>query len=152
MTRKEKCEYAKSKGFYYNPVNGLIYNKNGLEYKNKHNRGYIYISLYKEQKEYKLLGHHFAWYWVYNEIVDCLDHINGITNDNRIENLRSVTQKENNLNKINVKGYTFDKRSKRYIAQIAINKRNIYLGSFLNEDDARKCYLKGKEKYHKINK
>lgn len=44
----------------------------------------------------------------------CVDHINTITNDNRVENLRWVTQGENNANTITaarmVKGHLFESK------------------------------------------
>lgn len=152
MTREQKCKLALEKGFSYNPINGIIYNKNKIEYKNKHNRGYISIALYHNKKEYRLLGHQFAWYVINNETVDCIDHINGITDDNRINNLRSVTQQENNFNQKKAKGFYYNKRNKNYNAQIRFNNKNIYLGAFKNEYEARNAYLKAKEKYHTINK
>lgn len=150
MTREEKCKLALEKGFSYNPINGIIYNKKGIECKTKHERGYIRINLYKNKKYYNLLAHQFAWYVINNEIVDCIDHINGITNDNRISNLRSVTYQENNWNTKKAKGYTFNKKQKKYVAQITLNKKTIYLGSFELKEDAINTYIDYKNKYHII--
>jgi hypothetical protein len=52
-----------------------------------------------------LLGHKVAWaiyhgYWPYHE----LDHINGVRTDNRIENLRASTRRDNMLNQHKKKG------------------------------------------------
>lgn len=46
-----------------------------------------------------LLAHRVIWKMVHGEDPETIDHINGIPSDNRIENLRSVSQAENNKNK-----------------------------------------------------
>lgn len=59
--------------------------------------GYIVIEFMK--KSYK--AHRLAWYYYYNQWpTGIIDHINGITNDNRIENLRDVTSSENSKNRL----------------------------------------------------
>jgi hypothetical protein len=79
-----------------------------------------------------------------------VDHINGIRNDNRKENLRIVNNQINQWNRLTAKGYTFDKRSKKYRAVIVINMKHINLGSFNIEEEARQAYLDAKQKYHII--
>lgn len=76
-----------------------------------------------------------------------VDHINGDRLDNRRNNLRLATHKENmrNKNKINntsskYKGVTYNKRAKKWKSQITIDKNCIYLGLFENEVDAAKAY------------
>lgn len=60
-----------------------------------HHRGYRYIAINK--KDYA--AHRLAWLYVYGKWPDnFIDHINGKTDDNRIENLRDVSQKENMKN------------------------------------------------------
>ena len=78
-----------------------------------------------------------------------IDHININSIDNRIENLRILTHQQNSFN-TNAKGYTWDKRVKKWKAQISINGKIKYLGYFKKEEDARQSYLKAKEVYHKI--
>lgn len=43
--------------------------------------------------------HRLVWKWVHGEDVHTLDHINGRTLDNRIDNLRSVTRAQNAWNR-----------------------------------------------------
>ncbi len=66
-----------------------------------------------------------------------IDHINGNKLDNRKENLRVVTARENRLNagrkKSNTSGRTgvgFEKRRGHWVAQIVVHRKHIYLGSF----------------------
>jgi hypothetical protein len=80
-----------------------------------------------------------------------LDHINGNKIDNRICNLRSISTQENQFNQIKAKGYSWHKRDKKWQARIKINQKQIHLGLFEKEEDARAAYLEAKEKYHKIN-
>jgi len=78
-----------------------------------------------------------------------IDHINRNPNDNRIENLRLVTQQENSFNS-NAKGYTWDKKSEKWKTQISVNRKNVYVETFDTELEAREAYLKAKEIYHPI--
>jgi hypothetical protein len=150
MTREEKCKLAIERGFTYNSETGLVYNRYGKISKSIHLKGYLQIQITLNKKKYNLLTHHFSWYWVYKECVECLDHINGIRNDNRICNLRSVTRNENQWNRKTAKGYHYNKREKKWKAQIMFNSMQIYLGCFNTEQEARNAYLQAKEKYHVI--
>lgn len=77
-----------------------------------------------------------------------LDHINGIRHDNRVENLRIVSNQQNCFNRKNVKGYST--RNNKYIAEIQLNGLTIALGTYEKEYDARNAYLQAKQKYHII--
>jgi len=77
-----------------------------------------------------------------------VDHINGVRHDNRRSNLRIVTIQENSQNRRSAKGYTWSTQKRKYKAQIVFNKKNIYLGLYNTEDEARAAYLEGKQKYH----
>jgi hypothetical protein len=79
-----------------------------------------------------------------------LDHINGIRNDNRIENLRSVTRSQNQWNRLTAKGYYWDKSKNKYKAHIKFNDKRKFLGLFETEEEARNAYLAAKQIYHVI--
>ena len=79
-----------------------------------------------------------------------IDHINGITTDNHIANLRNVTNQQNCFNRTKAKGYYWDKRKKKWRAKIHLNGKNIHLGYFDLEEDARNAYLEAKDIYHDI--
>lgn len=77
---------------------------------------------------------------------EVIDHINGDPADNRRENLRPCTRKENSRNtaprggRSRFKGVTFDPRKRLFRARIGVNRRRIGLGRFKNEVDAAKAY------------
>ncbi len=148
MTRLEKCEILKSKGYTYDPETGKIFGVYGKEIKTKLN-GYIVIGGDNNFKG-KLLGHHYGWYMIYGHVdFDRLDHFNRIKNDNRISNLRILTNQQNLFN-TNAKGYCWDKNAKKWRSQIKLNGKQIHLGLFKTEEEARQSYLEAKKIHHII--
>jgi hypothetical protein len=79
-----------------------------------------------------------------------VDHINGIRHDNRLVNLRLVTPQQNQWNHTKAKGYTWNKRDHKWYAQIRIDGKTQYLGSFDNEEEAHAAYLEAKSRVHII--
>ena len=74
-----------------------------------------------------------------------IDHINGNKIDNRIENLRLVTHRENTQNgKVHRNGQlfgcSFNKRTGKYIAKIKISDKQIHLGYYDTEQQAHEAY------------
>mgnify|MGYP003655080526 CR=1 FL=1 len=84
------------------------------------------------------------------DLTNDIDHENGIKTDNRVENLRQVTHQQNQWNRTKAKGYTFRKRDKIWYAQIQINGKQLHLGSYDTEEEARTAYLRAKEIHHVI--
>ena len=78
-----------------------------------------------------------------------VDHINHDTLDNSAANLRVVTHQQNMFNR-EAKGYTWRKDECKWQASIKIDRRNINLGYFDNEEDAHQAYLDAKAIYHVI--
>jgi hypothetical protein len=150
MTREERCKLAIERGFTYDPETGIIYGSKGFIINNKDKNGYIIISFILNEKHYNLFSHQFAWYWVNKKVVEQIDHINGVRNDNRICNLRSVSNQQNQWNRNTAKGYSWDKSRNKWRARIGLNGKTITIGRFNNEEDARAAYLEAKEKYHII--
>lgn len=56
-----------------------------------------------------------------------------------------ITQMNNCRQVFNAKGYTYDKRRKCYNANIVINSKNKYLGSYKTAEEASQAYQKAKE-------
>ena len=103
------------------------------------------------------MGHHFRVHrliWIYHNgsIPDDLqiDHINGVRHDNRIENLRIVTNQENQFCRRRVKGCFWDATQDKYRAKITVNGKAIYLGYFDSEQEARRVYRAAKRRLHVV--
>lgn len=79
-----------------------------------------------------------------------IDHIDGNKLNNSLDNLRVVTHQQNQWNQTKAKGYYFNKPSKKWKAQIRLNSKNIHLGLYETESEARVSYLTAKLIYHKI--
>ena len=103
----------------------------------------------------RLYKHHRVVYFAHNpewNINDCsknnhIDHEDGNRTNNHINNLRVVTQAENNQNII-AKGYSYHKRDKIWEAYIALNGKQMHLGRFLTEEEANQARAEGVRKYH----
>ncbi|NOQ73258.1 MAG: hypothetical protein GQ574_14720 [Crocinitomix sp.] len=72
-----------------------------------------------------------------------IDHINGDRTDNRVPNLRDVTQKENTRNATlaagslsGMTGVTWNKSSNKWVARAMVDGGQFYLGAFKNLDEA----------------
>lgn len=102
-------------------------------------------------------AHRLAWLYVYGEWPsDQIDHINGDPDDNRIRNLRLVTNAENSRNttipknnstgRIGVSPYFFNGRSK-YLARIRVAGKLKHLGYFETVEEASAARQRAEEEY-----
>jgi hypothetical protein len=97
-----------------------------------------------------ILAHNPTWDIFDVSPSNCIDHQNHTRDDNSNENLRVVTHQQNCFNQSGVKGYSWDKARKKWVASIMLNGKRINLGGFETEEDAHNAYLKAKPKYHVI--
>jgi hypothetical protein len=84
------------------------------------------------------------------------DHISGNTLDNRDENLREATKRQNAVNRrlktTNTSGFTgvsWNKQNKMWSAQICIGGRQKSLGYFTTKEEAVATRLNAQEKHYK---
>jgi hypothetical protein len=77
-----------------------------------------------------------------------IDHINGDTLDNRKENLRFVTQRQNLMNRAKALGYSQEKVSGLWHTYIGINNKRIQLGRFKTVEEAKKVRREAEVKYY----
>lgn len=147
-----------SKAFSYDPESGEIVwlvkpNKNhpvGRKAGTNCN-GYLVV----RRNGQNIYCHRLAWLLHYGKHPDAhIDHINGNKSDNRIYNLRCVTnatnhenvRKARSHNSTGVLGVT--KQGNRYVARIGVKGKYIHLGSFGNTDDASIAYISAKRLLH----
>ena len=84
-----------------------------------------------------------------NNGVDLIDHIDGNKLNNSADNLR-ITNSAGNCQNTKAKGYSWHKRSKKWLASIQLNGRQIHLGCYTTEEDAHQAYLNAKPLYHTL--
>jgi hypothetical protein len=107
-------------------------------------KGYLQIKI--NYKVYQL--HRLAWlYMTGKNPKQIIDHINGISADNRFCNLREATRSQNNMNtqryKNNNSGYKgvcFYAPTKKFAAYIAWNKQRKNIGYFNTAKEASEAY------------
>ena len=117
--------------------------------------GYKRLQFYVNKKIYNFSLHRLI-YWLHNPDWDIynsstnnsIDHIDGDMLNNNIENLRVVTNQENQWNQTRAKGYSWNKTANKWVSRIRLNGKLKHLGNFDKEEDAHNCYLEAKKKYH----
>jgi hypothetical protein len=143
-------EYKLIKNFESYSVSNLgnvKYNVTNKTLKQYTNQGYKHIHL---NGKYKKIHRLVAEAFISNpENKPCVDHKNNVRDDNRIDNLRWATIKENgqnvsisSRNKSGYKGVNWDKRSNRWRASIFENGLKVHIGYFESLDDAVKARQK----------
>ncbi len=115
-------------------------------------RGDGYKIVMVEGKFY--LNHRLIWFWHHGYFPEFgLDHIDRNPSNNRIENLREVSQSCNmrNVKQRNslsgVTGVYWFKRDSKWQAQIRISNKNIHLGYYDTILEAAKARWEGEVKY-----
>lgn len=115
--------------------------------------GYVKITI--KGKQYQ--AHRLAWLYVYGKWPDnSIDHINGVRHDNRIANLRDVTDRVNSenqrkahkRNKTELLGVTINPKSLKFRAMIQVKGDLISLGSFKSKRYAHQVYVEAKRQMH----
>lgn len=106
----------------------------------------------------KYLAHRLAWFYMYGVWPDFqIDHRDHDRSNNRINNLRDVTQSGNMQNQVKATkqnlscgflGVRFHDKKGKYEAQIRINGKQKHLGSFPTAQEAHSAYLLAKRLHH----
>lgn len=98
---------------------------------------------------------HLVWIWHFGQIPAgmCIDHIDGYTTNNKIENLRLVTYLENNRNRrissrntSKFSGVSYSNQNKKWRADISVSNKQVCLGFFDTWLEAVKKRIEAAEK------
>lgn len=115
--------------------------------------GKIYLLAMIDGKLYKV--HRLIFMWHHGFFPENIDHIDGNSLNNRIENLRAVSPKDNSRNKSisknntsGYKGVSWDKRKEKWAASIMVNRKHIFLGYHDDPAVAHEAYKKAAANYH----
>ena len=126
----------------YDPLTGNFHRKDtGAIVGYEDSKGYIVVCLGNDM----FLAHRLAFLWCYGQWPEKqIDHINRIKTDNRIANLRDVSQRENCQNNgRNTSGYpgvSWFKGCQKWQAKIKIDGKSRHLGLFDDPRDASNAY------------
>lgn len=152
---KELLEYNPETGIFIWKVSLNRHIKIGTRVGHLNQNGRRYIKFNKQ----RYFAHRLVWFYVYGEWPEHeIDHRDGNPDNNRLDNLRLANRSENqqNIKKYinNSSGYigvSLNKDKKTWRARIAINKKEIHIGTFVNPLDAFEAYLSAKKKLHTFN-
>ncbi len=114
-------------------------------------KGYIEIGMLGRLVK----AHRAAWAIYYGKFPDAdIDHINGVRDDNRIANLRSVTRKSNcrnsaihRNNRSGISGVRWRERDNRWVAEINFDGMQRHLGHYQCLIDAAAARKSAELKY-----
>lgn len=130
----------------YDPVTGRMHHlgRMGVKHGSKAGASDIEGYLVVRVDGVKHRANRLAWLYMTGEHPDGqIDHVNGIRSDDRFCNLRLVSNKQNGRNqrlqsgnKSGVTGVCWHKRFGKWIAQIRVDGKYIYLGMFSDIEDA----------------
>jgi len=116
---------------------------------------YRYLSI----NRINYLEHRIIWTMIYGSIPDGyeIDHLNRDRFDNRLENLRLVTRRENILNSgvassdcSKYTGVTKSVIPGKYTAGFFINSNRVHLGTYATEEEAYNVYCQAVIEYNKL--
>lgn len=115
-----------------------------------------YIKIWTNGRLY--FAHQLVFLWHHGYIPEIIDHIDGDSLNNRIENLRAVTMSQNlqntkrrRTNTSGYKGVSWSKQRNCWIAQITVNRKCKNLGGYKTKEEAYEAYQKAAFTLHTTN-
>jgi hypothetical protein len=107
---------------------------------------YGYRKIRFENHSYRV--HRLVWFMHYGFFPISIDHIDGNRLNNKIENLREATSKQNNQNRklssrntSGIKGVNWDNVCNKWVARIYNGTKNLNLGRFTDIKDAENAVM-----------
>ncbi len=152
---KEYLKYDSETGFFFwikKPSRSI---KVGSKAGGLDRDGYVVIGMGGKN----FFAHRLAWLYVYGDHVSGdIDHVNMVTTDNRISNLRVATRTQNQQNqreahshnKSGLLGAFGVHGASTYMARIVVNGKKIRLGNYPTAKEAHEAYMKAKKKFHEF--
>lgn len=148
---KQHLEYRNGHLWWIKPTAWRV--KIGQQFGTCQNSGYR-AGMLKGKLHYE---HRLIWLYIHGIWPkEHIDHINGIKDDNRIENLRECTVQQNQFNKKSkkdssskYKGVHWCKRDKRWVAQYRYKSKQYRVGYYECEVEAAEDYRKATEHLHR---
>lgn len=129
---------------------GFLFRKSSQKKVNNRPNSDGYMHTEVEGKSWKV--HRIIFYLCRGYEPEVVDHINGDTLDNRIENLRACTQKQNTFNQVCKTGQSgvqgVSKFGERWRVRIGIGSRRLPLGLYDCLELATLVAEEARDKYH----
>ncbi len=99
--------------------------------------------------------HRVIFFMHHGYLPEYVDHIDGNSQNNHIENLREATNMQNMqnarmpvTNTSGVKGVSWCKRDNKWYACLSVNSKTVRLGTFTSIQEATACIVAARIKYH----
>lgn len=134
---------ASGKIYYKKWTNGLSRNVVGKEAGTPTDKGYLRVKI----KGVSYAVHRLVYYLEEGNCPDEIDHVNGDTLDNRIENLRPANRSQNCANtksscnsSSKYKGVSWHRSRSKWQASIRFKGKQEYIGVYDDEKEAAKAY------------
>ena len=114
-------------------------------------RGYVDVSMKIDRRSLRYKAHRISWllYYGVDPVNYQIDHIDGNRSNNRIKNLRLATASFNTQVAILAKSFSSTKTGK-YRSIISIQGKQIQLGTFDTEEQARAAYESAIQRYKPV--
>jgi hypothetical protein len=112
--------------------------------------GYRHITI----SDSKYFAHRLIWVWYYGVWPQsAVDHIDNNKSNNSVDNLRLATHSQNQCNAFKPKNNTsgvkgVSKAGNKWKAEIMIDKKSLYLGTFNYIEEAAAALTEVRKKYH----
>lgn len=134
--------------FYYDRIGGGFYRRHQTTPQNKPwdsagtKDSHGYLQIYIDGKRHQ--AHRLAWLYVTGDMpANMIDHKNRVRCDNRFENLRPATVKQNNENLSllprNTSGYrgvSYFKETGKWVAKVWHNRKCFHVGTYATPEEA----------------
>lgn len=108
--------------------------KAGAEVGTVNNRGYRQIRVRGKRE----LAHRAIWLMVHGRYPSAIDHINRNPGDNRLANLREVTNSENQYNRTRNGCAFYCSQKRKWQACVMVQRKTCHIGMYDTEEEARR--------------